>query len=150
MNARSWLVPVLLATLPIAAADAALVGPAGSFPVQVSATAPGFYDVEYLTADTRSGVMLMSDFSSPTPSMDGHGVSVASVDTQPCRSGYYCGGLLPMQFAAVSARSQSKASGMTMLDLGLMMLFGVGLVAYQLERKQRLLRQSSLIAGSLD
>jgi hypothetical protein len=150
MNARSWLVPVLLAALPIAAADAALVNPPGSFPVQVSATAPGFNDVEYLTADTRSGVMLMSEFSAPTPSMDGHGVSVASVDTQLCRSGYHCGGLPPMQFAAVGARSPSKASGMTMLDLGLMMLFGVGLVVYQLERKQRLLRQSSLIAGSLD
>jgi hypothetical protein len=39
---------------------------------------------------------------------------------------------------------------MTLLDLGLMMLFGVGLVAYQLERKQRLLRQSSLLPTSLD
>ncbi len=156
MKLRSWLLPVLLATLPIAAANAALVGPTESFTAQHSMSAPGFNDVSYLAADTRSRVNLLSDFSTSLPSMGEHGsmgehdISVASADAQLCPSGNYCGGLLAAQFAAVGVRAQPKASGMTLLDLGLMLLFGVALVAYQLDRKQRLLRQTSLLPASLD
>jgi hypothetical protein len=43
----------------------------------------------------------------------------------------------------------SESGEMSPLDIGLMLLFGAALVAYQLDRKQRLLNQSSLIAPSI-
>lgn len=46
---------------------------------------------------------------------------------------------------ASEAASQSEA--MTVLDLVLMVLFAVGLVGYQLDRKQRALRNSALFAA---
>jgi len=162
MNARSWLIPMLLATLPIASAYAALPGAA------TSATSPGFNDVAYLVPDTRSGVALLSDFSTSILSTDGHGmdaygmnvhgmdahgISVANADSEICRSGN-CVRVLQAQFAPFGDRGKPESSGMTdgmtQLDLALMMLFGVALVAYQLDRKQRLLRQSALIPTSVD
>jgi len=43
----------------------------------------------------------------------------------------------------------ARSGAMTALDLALMVLFAAGLLAYQLDRKQRVLRQSSLFAASL-
>lgn len=45
--------------------------------------------------------------------------------------------------------SPARAGGMTLLDRALMVLFAVGLIAYQLGRKQRVLRHTTLATGSL-
>jgi hypothetical protein len=164
MNARLWLLPVLLGTLPIASADAALPGKptgspfvvastlaastiagstvagstvvSGSAMVAAAAAPPGVNDVGYLVGDTRNGTSLL---------VDGHADSVAFrvASADPHR-------MMQTQFAGASARAAADSSGMTLLDVALMMLFGVGLVAYQLERKQRLLRQSSLLPAPPD
>jgi hypothetical protein len=174
MNVRLWLLPVLLGTLPIASADAALPGkPPGSPFVVAStvaasrvaastvatsngatsngatsalvsgsamfagaATAPGANEVGYLAGDTRNGASLL---------VDGHADSVAFrvASADPHR-------MMQTQFAGDSARAAADSSGVTLLDVALMMLFGVGLVAYQLERKQRMLRQSSLLPAPPD
>lgn len=106
--------------------------------------------VSYLVADTRSGAPLLSDFSSSTSAVDGHGASVAFRKTSERLASADRHWPLQAPFASVSVRGTPAAPRMTLLDLALMMLFGVGLVAYQLERKQRLLRQSSLVPSSLD
>ena len=164
MNARLWLLPVLLGTLPIASAAAALPGKptgspfvvastlaastiagstiagstvvSGSAMVAAAAAPPGVNDVGYLVGDTRNGTSLL---------VDGHADSVAFrvASADPHR-------MMQTQFAGASARAAADSSGMTLLDVALMMLFGVGLVAYQLERKQRLLRQSSLLPAPPD
>ena len=164
MNARLWLLPVLLGTLPIASADAALPGKptgspfvvastlaastiagstiagstvvSGSAMVAAAAAPPGVNDVGYLVGDTRNGTSLL---------VDGHADSVAFrvASADPHR-------MMQTQFAGASARAAADSSGMTLLDVALMMLFGVSLVAYQLERKQRLLRQSSLLPAPPD
>lgn len=56
-------------------------------------------------------------------------------------------GRAPASVASNDARERS--STMSTLDLGLMLLFAAGLIAYQLDRKQRELRQSSLFSASV-
>ena len=104
--------------------------------VAAAAAPPGVNDVGYLVGDTRNGTSLL---------VDGHADSVAFrvASADPHR-------MMQTQFAGASARAAADSSGMTLLDVALMMLFGVGLVAYQLERKQRLLRQSSLLPAPPD
>jgi hypothetical protein len=49
--------------------------------------------------------------------------------------------------AAEGAAENSHSEAMTALDLVLMVLFAVGLIGYQLDRKQRVLRHSALFAA---
>jgi hypothetical protein len=49
--------------------------------------------------------------------------------------------------AAEGTADASHSEAMTALDLVLMVLFAVGLVGYQLDRKQRVLRHSALFAA---
>ena len=49
--------------------------------------------------------------------------------------------------AAAASEEASQSEAMTVLDLVLMVLFAVGLVGYQLGRKQRELRNSALFAA---
>lgn len=48
-----------------------------------------------------------------------------------------------------SGAALTRAGGMTLLDRALMIVFGAGLIAYQLGRKQRVLRHTMLATGSL-
>jgi hypothetical protein len=59
--------------------------------------------------------------------------------------------VLDLRVAAIDQQfSVNPSSGaMSLLDAVLMVLFAGGLIAYQLARKQRILRQSSLFAASL-
>jgi hypothetical protein len=161
---------VLIGTLTMASAYAAPPRGPGS------ASTPALIDIAYHSSETRSVVPLPPDFSTSAPPMtarglDAHGIDelglssafpdgsgkVANADAEICRSGT-CVRLLSAEFAAfgehatqrATQRATNASAGMTLLDLGLMLVFGVALVAYQLERKQRLLRQSALIPTSKD
>jgi hypothetical protein len=49
--------------------------------------------------------------------------------------------------ATEAAENNPRSEAMTALDLVLMLVFAVGLISYQLDRKQRVLRHSALFAA---
>jgi hypothetical protein len=95
----------------------------------------------------------------PQASVAGTSAAAASVyERLPIWNSQNCQGsscldlrVLDLRVAAIDRQfSVSSSSGaMSLLDAALMALFAGGLIAYQLARKQRILRQSSLFAPSL-
>ena len=144
MKARIW-IALVLATLIMVPAQAAVE------------SVTRFSDAAYMFADVLA--------SSSLP-VNGYGVSAASpfgfgkisfLDPRKCRSGN-CFKVRATAFAqigegqrkaAVFHASNSDSGAMTTLDIALMIAFAVGLMAYQLDRKQRVLQQSSLPSLSL-
>jgi hypothetical protein len=123
-------------------------------------------DTATVFTEAQRGETLAGDLLSASTSANGHGVSpvsssgfekIPSWNSDRCASGH-CIELRTATFGqlgeSVSAASavrgaRSDSDAMTALDLALMLLFAAGLVAYQLARKQRVLRQSSVFAASL-
>jgi hypothetical protein len=153
MSVRSW-IAIVLGTLMMPAADAA---------VESVAT---FSDSAYVFADTQGYEAAPSDVASSSVPVNGYGAravsplgfwKIAFLDSGKCRPGN-CYQLRVTAFAQMGGRqpeasavhgSGSDSGAMTTLDCALMVVFAAGLLAYQLDRKQRLLQQSSLFSVSL-
>jgi hypothetical protein len=114
------------------------------------------------TVMMRSTVMTRSTTALPVSEFGGGASSpdlgrLTASDTDRCPPGN-CAKMQMAGFARAGERQMassaysdepSESGEMSPLDIGLMLLFGAALVAYQLDRKQRLLNQSSLIAPSI-
>jgi len=174
MKLRSWMM-VLVATLLMQSAHAAAHGgqsllidaayrdaalDLAAYELAGLQSSPGSLTPN--SAMMRSIVMLRSTMSPPASDFGG-GASTSDLGKLTAPDSDRCppGNCAKMQMAgyARAGERQTVGSGysdepsesgqMSPLDIGLMLLFGAALVAYQLDRKQRLLNQSSLIAPSI-
>jgi hypothetical protein len=140
MNARSWYV-LLLGTLVIPAAAT----------VMASHSKSG--DAAVLVGNTQVYEPVVVDGGGATSP---HGERDSLLASERCGAGN-CARLRPAVLARIDDGRPGRAAlygdgsdsgSMTLLDFGLMLLITVGLLAYQLHRKQRVLRQASLFFGA--
>lgn len=143
MSVRSWFVLIL----------GTLIMPAAQTAVQSVAK---LSDASYLPTDAQHGKTLAyesASMSMPTISAGLGAAAPSGYERLPNWKSQDCegGNCLDIRVAAIDQRigPNSDSEGMSVLDAALMALFAAGLVAYQLARKQRVLRQSSLSAASL-
>jgi hypothetical protein len=138
MSARSWLV-IFAGTLIMPVSQATVD----------SVAKPS--DATYLSADAQPAGQ------SETPAAI-EPASGAAYEQLPIWNSQNCQGsscldlrVLDLRIAAIDRQFgvNSSSGAMSLLDAVLMVLFAGGLIAYQLARKQRILRQSSLFAASL-
>jgi hypothetical protein len=151
MNARSWC-GLLLGTLMVPAAAT----------VVASLSKSG--DAAYLVGDTQVYQPVVSDRSTPSIPVDvdgggatsPHGERDSLLASERCEVDN-CARLRLAVLSRIEAGRPGRAAlygdgsdsgSMTLLDFGLMLLIAVALLAYQLDRKQRVLRQASLFFGA--
>jgi hypothetical protein len=158
MSAPRWLA-ILIAAVIAPTAHATVGGVAG------------FNDAVYLFAPAERSQRLVYNYLTPTLPENGNGrlgtvspyefenipgwnlrackssncirrtVAFGQLFAEPLLLGGSAGG------AAVTSASRSDSGAMTALDLALMLLFAAGLLAYQLARKHRVLRQASFVCS---
>jgi hypothetical protein len=156
MSARYWFV-IALGILMVPTAKAGMEGVA-KVSDTVFAGAQGYE----LAAESRSDISDIANSSVPT-----HGMRVSPLgiwkisllDIGTCKAAncqrYRLRNVAFTQIeerqaeAASISGARSSSGAMSMLDLALMLMFLLGLLAYQLDRKQRVLQQSSLFSVSL-
>jgi hypothetical protein len=153
MTARTWIV-IVLGMLMASTANAAIEG-------VVKLSDSVFANTPF--GDSQGPELVPSDMSDTRSSwMPPHIMPAFQLALSCKRSRCHQYQLRATAFTPIEARRQagsdevaasnavtSRSRAMRLLDLALMLVISIGLLAYQLDRKQRVLRQSSLFSVSV-
>ena len=151
MNARSWYV-LLLGTLVIPAAATVMASHSKSGDAALLVGNTQVYEPVVSERSTSSLPVDVDGGGATSP----HGERDSLLASERCGAGN-CARLRPAVLGRIDDGRPGRAAlygdgsdsgSMTLLDFGLMLLIAVGLLAYQLHRKQRVLRQASLFFGA--